>query len=692
MKRIKYLTLGAAGLLLASCSQEQIKTPLVAEKGEGNLSVKLMIPASMVTRDGEVTAFGTGKVANNLHFALYDANAENAFIDYDVTTATFTQEGDYLSTEVYLDLAAGKTYNIAFFAQSEASEVNGVYTFNGEEKNVTVDYNAMTSAENLADAYDCFYNVLKVTPSSKVTSAEVELTRPVAQINWGTSEFKQAEGQDAVKDDSAFGPNGEYLTTYLSVTAYDTLDLLTGAVSGSQEINFTAPFEAPCDETPAVAFPYEPSMYSYVAMNYILAPAKESNLMDITLTIMNNGKDSEGNQGNSDINQKVTVAQVPYQANFRTNIYGNLLSTQMDIKVVKVPTWGEPDYVVSTQAVEPPMVDGKYEVSTQGHLNWMAENVSDPQYNGFADQNFVLGQDLYLTEDITPIGTSNAPFKGTFDGNEKTIHNLTYSYTGNAQYAGLFGVINGAVVENFTIENVTINNEGGEGAFLGQYIGAVVGNVSSGTVQNIEITGKVDINAPKGYYIGGFIGRNGGSTIKYLKMNVTDAESIILGGNYVGGIIGLNNIGVAEMNNLESNVTISGSSYVGGIIGLIGSGISGEKDVTLSNSKNYGEIINRSTTNAANGYYIGGIAGGWSNLTNTTVIFDDCYNYGNLSWPNWTGSDSDDFEYRTKNDITGVGSNRAAQGTLIINDSENVAADHWYPDVKVEEPGENSGN
>jgi hypothetical protein len=48
------------------------------------------------------------------------------------------------------------------------------------------------------------------------------------------------------------------------------------------------------------------------------------------------------------------------------------------------------------------------------------------------------------------IGTSNNPFKGTFDGEGHAINSLYASYSGDASGA-LFGVIDGAVVKNLTV-------------------------------------------------------------------------------------------------------------------------------------------------------------------------------------------------------------------------------------------------
>ena len=101
----------------------------------------------------------------------------------------------------------------------------------------------------------------------------------------------------------------------------------------------------------------------------------------------------------------------------------------------------------------------------------------------------------YLTDDITlpedskqsPIGTSaDAPFKGVFDGNGHTISGL--ALTGSHNVA-LFGVINGATIENLTVEGsvtATGNNVGGI-IGLDQHCGAnsttrIVGCRNYGTV------------------------------------------------------------------------------------------------------------------------------------------------------------------------------------------------------------------
>lgn len=75
-----------------------------------------------------------------------------------------------------------------------------------------------------------------------------------------------------------------------------------------------------------------------------------------------------------------------------------------------------------------------------------------------------------------PIGNGSNPFKGTFDGNGKTIKTLQYSTTSTTTPVGLFGTINGGTVKNLTLSNCSFS--GGSGT------GAIVGNFGNGTLSN----------------------------------------------------------------------------------------------------------------------------------------------------------------------------------------------------------------
>ncbi len=56
-----------------------------------------------------------------------------------------------------------------------------------------------------------------------------------------------------------------------------------------------------------------------------------------------------------------------------------------------------------------------------------------------------------------PIGSLATPFTGTFDGNSKTISNLTYN-DNTKDYFGIFGYVKGgrAEIKNLTVSSINI--------------------------------------------------------------------------------------------------------------------------------------------------------------------------------------------------------------------------------------------
>ena len=171
------------------------------------------------------------------------------------------------------------------------------------------------------------------------------------------------------------------------------------------------------------------------------------------------------------------------------------------------------------------------------------------------------GVDIDLTgKTWTPIGTSGAPFTGSYDGGGHEITNLTItSSNGNS---GLFGYLretdtNTGEIRNLGLVNVTISGSGGG---LNN-IGAFVANNTGGIIENCYITGSVSGQGQ----VGGLVGTNNtGGIIRncYSAANVTGTS------NQVGGIVGYNNGGTVE--NCYASGTINGSTNVGGVVGQNG--------------------------------------------------------------------------------------------------------------------------
>ena len=345
MKKLNYLLLGLAGLTLASCSQDDLVGPA---QGDGNFNITVKLPGNAYgTR-----ALSDGKTAENLLIAVYDTQNDNAYIFED--QASFGP-GE-LSTNVSMNLPSGKTYTIAFFAVSKAGM--NLYDFDAEGKLITVDYTTnYLSADNLKDAYDCFFNVGTYTISNTSTPTTVTLSRPVGQVNWGTSDLnKAAQAADV------FGANGTNIVTNITVNnAYSQFDILTGEVTGDAGSFTISGLASPASSTGSDkwAFPVQPSKYQYIAMQYLLAP-QTSTVYDFTMNADNSGGAS------GEISNEVIVSSAPVQANYRTNIYGSLLTSSTEFTVTKDPIYtnqGFENHVADTaQALMDALQEGGYVV------------------------------------------------------------------------------------------------------------------------------------------------------------------------------------------------------------------------------------------------------------------------------------------------------------------------------------------
>ncbi|GAB2607827.1 hypothetical protein GCM10026987_02010 [Belliella aquatica] len=207
--------------------------------------------------------------------------------------------------------------------------------------------------------------------------------------------------------------------------------------------------------------------------------------------------------------------------------------------------------------------DIPYQITTAEQLNAI-------RY--FLDKNFILMNDLDLTDDLAPngqfynagkgwqpIGDSTNPFKGVFDGKDFEIKNLSI-VRADEDYVGLFGTtFTGAVLKNLQVS----------GEIIGKvYTGALVG-VNGGTVDNVH--SKTSVKGSSN--LGGLVGLNQGGTITKSSAtgNVTStaAEStdpaVRQTAEYIGGLVGLNSSGSISQSFASGNVY--GGQIVGGLVG-----------------------------------------------------------------------------------------------------------------------------
>ena len=189
-----------------------------------------------------------------------------------------------------------------------------------------------------------------------------------------------------------------------------------------------------------------------------------------------------------------------------------------------------------------------------------------------------------------PVGDSIAnAFTGGLDGDGKKISNL---YGKNNNPTGLFGVTNGATIENLALENIYIYSAStvtGAG-----YAGGIVGNMSGGSLTKSYASGLARGN----FRVGGLVGSLAGSGM----LSNSYSTVAVTGNDSVGGLVGR-----------TSSATISNSYAIGTVMG-VGSvgGLVGQSDGTISNSYAIGTVTGTGSTG------VGGLAGRTGgNISNT---------------------------------------------------------------------------
>ena len=202
---------------------------------------------------------------------------------------------------------------------------------------------------------------------------------------------------------------------------------------------------------------------------------------------------------------------------------------------------------------------------------------------------------FYLTNDIDMTGKAWTPkdFYGTFDGKGFTIKNLNVTghsggvaqvYDGNMKvydtnFCGMFGILDGATVKDFTLKNLSFKCATGTGNI---FAGSIAGYMNNATISNVIVNGKGHLEtSSKCFGIGGFAGYGNGlienSTADMqlicIDNNAKERDEQFMGGAYAAGRIDL----------VHNNIVIDGYDSDHGYVhngGLVGMYIHYDEDIT----------------------------------------------------------------------------------------------------------------
>ena len=261
------LALTMAGI--QSCSDE------LHDVGNVQVSFTATLPTDTRTR-----SFGKAEEVNTLVVGIFKKG-------YEIDRQSFPINGT--SVDVQLTLAQEQTYSFVFWA----------YYYDGNQSIYDIDDltaiemntlpNPTTFAQ--AEAADAFFATMKDITITGDCSYPVELVRPLAQINVGTTGTPMQ-------------------ATFTASGAPNTFHPFTNTVSGAAE--FTWNFS----ETTSETFSADGTEYNYLAMGYVFAPTTATNI-SAGLTLTDGGT-----------NKTVEFPLVEIGANQRSNIAGNFTPTE----------------------------------------------------------------------------------------------------------------------------------------------------------------------------------------------------------------------------------------------------------------------------------------------------------------------------------------------------------------------------
>ena len=484
MKKILFGMMAAA-VLAASCAKELIEEPVLNDEAKVTFSVN--------TPEIATRAYSDGTTATVLQYAVYN-EAGNELTALTKTDATING-----STTVELQLTTGNTYSVIFWAAAE----DAPYDVDFGEKTMTVDYTTPVCND---EARDAFYAYKEFTVKGAQTET-IELRRPFAQLNIGTADY-------------AASAKAGYTPTKSAVTVkniYKTLDLVEGEVSESVEVAFAAA-DIKKDET----FPVAGN--EYLAMNYLLVDS-DKEVVDVEFTYTDGA------------NAKTrTVGSVPVQRNYRTNIYGNLLTSQVDINVEIVPEYEEPDYSIYNVVVNGVSYDDfATAVAKAMELGKPVEFIQNVSID--ADETIIVPASKELT-----LNLNGYTLKGVSD--QKGSNRNMFDVRGTMTVDGANTLTKAAAEGNGTI---SIRHDGEN---MGWGSSTNVFNVTAGGVLNIMNTHAINFGGSDMGFVAHL--NNWGE----VTLNV---ENSTLESNYVA--VRVFNSG-PDMNNVTiKNSTLKGGSY-----------------------------------------------------------------------------------------------------------------------------------
>lgn len=429
MYKIVCRLFAVAAVLFAACTQDT--TSDITGQGGDVVTVTFSVDREDVagTRASVPNALPAGSVSSGsrtdmLVCAVYDSNGEllSQYGDKDNPNGQIVKiEIDKWPVTVPLRLVRNQEYKIAFWAQNSACQAYNT----SDLHNVTVNYGGDVNRMNNDESRDAFCKVEPLTAVENGTRT-VYLRRPLAQINVGVrkSDFEKAcmgechivESKirltnvatcfDVVTNNVDVSP--DKLQTiefdFSAIPAYlnmknengeqqvpeERYDEAEGDEIGGSYYNNLPPYDGPAPEeflyvdldNDGVFRPYDsddPEVFKYLSMCYVLVPdrvegtATYSTTLDRVELFFKSRNDSR----ETIVIDDHSLRNVPVQRNWRTNIVGEMLTSDVRLSVSIDPMYSGdfnyPDWVTISDGVGYDPTTGDILISNAMGLQWLSD-------------------------------------------------------------------------------------------------------------------------------------------------------------------------------------------------------------------------------------------------------------------------------------------------------------------------------
>lgn len=266
-----------------------------------------------------------------------------------------------------------------------------------------------------------------------------------------------------------------------------------------------------------------------------------------------------------------------------------------------------------------------YIIGTPEELALLADNINSGSTT-YEGEYFKLNADIDLGglpwEPIGNYVTKKEIFKGHFDGAGFTVSGLKVEVA--TDYAGLFGRIESATVENLHVKGALVSGA--------KYVGAVISyGVKSTNIFNCTS----DVELVTGYVVGGIVGRiqSIGESGEYNQIKAcfssSNLRTIDKDSVFVGGIVGACGATVVSYCGNSGKVELAGAATTLGCAGGV-VGVQGADNATshIRNCYNTGDVSALMTVTT----YAGGVVGRSAHIQDYIEMADvkNCFSTGSV--------------------------------------------------------------